>query len=541
VKPKEKELREGIHKCEEMIKQLEINSTTTQTQINQLFNKIRIKLDEKEQELINKLAEIEKYKKKGLELQKEELKFGIESIIGSCQMIENSLSLSNQNKNDVKLLSMKNLYNSRLNYLANNLWKAEPCQNPFIDLLVFHNEEKSLYSTINNIGAIDSNDILAEKCLISRNVMQRIGENEEFRFEVISYSKEGNKIERGGNNRFKVIIESESKDEKKSEWKITDLNNGRYEVVIQIADKGKYSIFVQYDGVNIFDSPFQLQILRKQRNYNGINQSKLTFGSTRNKDGQLSLCYGMTIDSKRNVLVCDYTNHQIQKFDSNGQFISTFCSKGNGNGQLQNPFGIILNSKGNIIVSDLKNHRIQIFDPQGKFILTFGSRGAENGQFNRPWGVSCDLNDNIYVCDFGNHRIQKFNSNGQFILSFGSEGKGNGQFKNPGGITINSKGNIIVSDDNNHRIQIFDSQGAFILTFGEKGIRDNQFNSPHGICIDLNDNIYVCDYGNNQVQIFDHNGNFIGKFEVISPIAITIDNVTQNIFVSGDDNKISIF
>jgi len=39
VKPKEKELREGILKCEEVIKELEINSTT-QTQINQLFNNI---------------------------------------------------------------------------------------------------------------------------------------------------------------------------------------------------------------------------------------------------------------------------------------------------------------------------------------------------------------------------------------------------------------------------------------------------------------------------------------------------------------------
>jgi len=105
VKPKEKELREGINKCEEVIKQLEINSTTTQNQINELFNKIRSKLDEKEQELLNKLDEIEKYKKKELQLQKDELQFGIESIIGSCEMIENSILLSSQN--DLRLLSMK--------------------------------------------------------------------------------------------------------------------------------------------------------------------------------------------------------------------------------------------------------------------------------------------------------------------------------------------------------------------------------------------------------------------------------------------------
>jgi len=62
-------------------------------------------LDEKEQELLNKLDEIEKYKKKELQLQKDELQFGIESIIGSCEMIENSILLSSQN--DLRLLSMK--------------------------------------------------------------------------------------------------------------------------------------------------------------------------------------------------------------------------------------------------------------------------------------------------------------------------------------------------------------------------------------------------------------------------------------------------
>ena len=64
MKPKEKELKEGIKKCEEVIKELEINSTTTQIQINEFFNKIRIKLDEREQELLNKLMKLRNIKRK---------------------------------------------------------------------------------------------------------------------------------------------------------------------------------------------------------------------------------------------------------------------------------------------------------------------------------------------------------------------------------------------------------------------------------------------------------------------------------------------
>jgi len=547
VKPKEKGLREGINKCEEVIKELEINSTTTQTQINQLFNKIRIKLDEKEQELLNKLNEIEKYKKKELELQIEELKFGIESITGSCQMIEHSISLSNKNKNDIQLISMKNLYESRLNYLSTNIWRLEPCHNPFIEFLNFAKEEESIYSSISNLGVLDSNEISIDKCLILRDEKERIYKNQEFKFEIISYSKEGNEMVNGGNGmNFEIKIEGELKSNnqknEKYEWKMMDLNNGRYEVKMKLKDEGKYLIFIEYDGINLSSSPFQIQVFLKlkSRNYNEINQPKFTFGSFGNGNGQFNGSFGTTTDSTGNILVCDAGNNRIQIFDSEGKFISKFGSKGNGNGQFDKPWGITINSKGNIIVSEFNNNRIQIFDSNGKFISKFGSKGNENGQFNGPEEVCVDENDNILVCDYDNDRIQIFDSEGNFISKFGSKGNGNGQFNGPCGIAINSKGNIIVSDFSNKRIQIFDSNGKFISKFGSKGNGNGEFNDQHGICVDFNDNIFVCDSNNNRVQIFDSKGSYISQFGKTKPIGIAINFNTQNIVVCGN-NQASIF
>jgi len=551
VKPKEKELREGINKCEEVIKELEINSTTTQIQINQLFNKIRIKLDEKEQELLNKLDEIDKYKKKELEIQKEELKFGIESIIGSCQMIEHSISLSNNNKNDARLLSMKKLYESRLNHLSTNIWKIEPCYNPFIEFSISQKEEESIYSNILNIGVIDSNEISTDKCLILRNGSQKIFKNEEFKFEIIGYSKEGNQIKNGGNgNKFEIQIEGELKNKKQEnnednewknediKWEMIDLNNGRYEVKMKLKNEGKYLIFVQFNGVDINSSPFQVEILSqlKLRNYNEINQSKLRFGSNGNGIGQFSGSYGITTDLNRNIVVSDNNNNRIQIFDSEGNFMTMF-----GNGQFNNPWGITVNSQGNIIVCDSGNHRIQIFDSQGNFISKFGSQGNGNGQFKYPWGICVDKNDRILVCESSNNRIQIFDSKGKFLSTFGSKGNQNGQFNNPNGITINSKENILVSDFHNHRIQIFDSQGKFISTFGLQGNQNGQFYYPRGLCTDLNDNILVCDQNNNRVQVFSSNGEYITQFKIILPMDITIDPNTQNIIVCGQDHKVSIF
>jgi len=548
VKPREKELKEGINKCEEMIKELEINSTTTQIQINQFFNKIRNKLDEKEQELLNKLEEIEKYKKKELEIQKEELKFGIESIIGSCQMIQNSISLSNNNdnKNDnSRLLSMKKLYESRLNYLSNNIWIIEPCHNPFIEFLISKTEEL-IYSNISNIGIIDSNDISPDKCLISRNDKQIIYENEEFKFEIISYSKEGNQITNGGNkNNFKIYIEGKQKNEKQgdNEWNIIDLNNGKYEVKLKLKDKGKYLMFVKFNGININSSPFQIQVFSKlkQRNDDKINGPILTFGSYGNENGQFYYPYGVTVNSNGNIIVSDFGNNRIQIFDSSGNFLSTFGSFGNGNGQFNGPIGTAINSKGNLIVCDRDNNRIQIFDSEGKFISTFGSFGKGNGQFSDPEKICVDKNYNILVCDCGNNRIQIFDSEGKFISKFGSKGNGNGQFHGPEGITINSKGNILICDFSNHRIQIFNSEGQFISTFGSFGNGNGQFNYTYGICVDNNDNIFVCDFGNNRIQIFDSNGEYITQFKVNKPIEITVDPNTQNIIITQEDHQVSIF
>ena len=111
-------------------------------------------------------------------------------LFGACQTIEHS----NKNKSDIQLVSMKNLYESRLNYLSTNIWRIEPCYNPFIEFLNFEKEEESIYSNISNFGMIDS--IFADNCLISRNDKQRIIENEEFKFEIISYLKYGNEIKK---------------------------------------------------------------------------------------------------------------------------------------------------------------------------------------------------------------------------------------------------------------------------------------------------------------------------------------------------------
>jgi DNA-binding beta-propeller fold protein YncE len=62
-----------------------------------------------------------------------------------------------------------------------------------------------------------------------------------------------------------------------------------------------------------------------------------------------------------NIYVADNSNQRIEKFDSDGVFLTTWGTPGTGDGQFDDPFGLAFDSSGNIYVADMKNNRIQRF------------------------------------------------------------------------------------------------------------------------------------------------------------------------------------
>jgi tripartite motif-containing protein 71 len=75
---------------------------------------------------------------------------------------------------------------------------------------------------------------------------------------------------------------------------------------------------------------------------------------------------------------------------------------GTGNGQFIDPGVIIVDSEGNTYVTDQGNNRVQKFDSDGNFVTKWGSEGSGEGQFNSPLGISLDFEGNVYVVDTGN-------------------------------------------------------------------------------------------------------------------------------------------
>jgi len=247
----------------------------------------------------------------------------------------------------------------------------------------------------------------------------------------------------------------------------------------------------------------------------------------------------VTLDSAGNLYVSG--NHRIKKYAPDGTYISQIEQTGDFN--LDWNFYIAIDNSGNIYASNQDNHNIVKFDSDGNYVTKWGSFGAAEDQFHSPRHIACDSTGNVYVCDFHNNRISKFDSDGTFISSWGTSGGSNGQFSNPEGIAVDNSDNIYVADRHNNRIQVFTSNGTFVTKWGSWGDGDNQFNCPNAIAFDSLGNIYITEDGYHRVTKFSSDGTFItkwgswgsGDLQFRSPYGIAVDS-NFYVYVADRDN-----
>ncbi|MBI5192835.1 MAG: 6-bladed beta-propeller, partial [Nitrospirae bacterium] len=306
---------------------------------------------------------------------------------------------------------------------------------------------------------------------------------------------------------------------------VADYSNGRVQKlnslgqqICQVAGlSGPEGVAVDHNTGNVFISNIGTEYITKVDSTCAIIGGWGGYGSG---NGQFYNPYGVAVDMDGNVYVADYSNHRVQKFDGNGIFITKWGVSGSGDSrfalsaQFNGPIGIGVDAAGDVVVVDHNNHRIQKFNSNGTFITAWGWYGAGNGQFNLPWGVATDGQGRVYIADRDNHRVQRFFPSNTaetqlYKRDWGNGGSANGQFNNPVGTVTDSFGNVYVVDNVNHRVQKFDPNGMFILKWGKSGTGNGQFRYPVGIAIDNTGNIYIADRDNHRIQKFDSTGVFL--------------------------------
>ena len=210
-------------------------------------------------------------------------------------------------------------------------------------------------------------------------------------------------------------------------------------------------------------------------------------------------------------------------------------------GHFSHPQFIAVGEDGSIYVSDLGNKRVQKFSSDGQYITQWGSSGKQSGEFHYPSGIAVH-GDSVFVADRDLNRIQKFSTDGEFITQWGEKGIHEGQLFFPNGMAVNN-GTLYIVDTGNQRIQMFSEDGEFISSFGGSGLGEGQFLTAVGIDIDSDGNIYVTDKGNHKIEKFDANGKFIKSFPfdspryAFSPEAIAVDS-TGDMFVVNAANDL---
>jgi tripartite motif-containing protein 71 len=218
----------------------------------------------------------------------------------------------------------------------------------------------------------------------------------------------------------------------------------------------------------------------------------------------------LAIDSHSNVYVTHENSHTVTKLDPNGNVISQWGCAGTGDGLLSLPGSIAASPSGQILVADLWNYRIQRFDSDGKFLSHWGAE-----HWFAVDSLAADASGNLYISCGGADEIQKHDPDGRLVCRWGRTGSGDGQFRFPTAVAADPSGNIYVADNDNGRVQKFADDGKFLAKWGTKGTGDGQFSGAFFIAADGSGTVWVGDQlgnGTHRMQKFDATGKFLAKW-----------------------------
>jgi sugar lactone lactonase YvrE len=246
---------------------------------------------------------------------------------------------------------------------------------------------------------------------------------------------------------------------------------------------------------------------------------------------RLAFPSSVAMDFSGNLYIADENNNCVRKVDTNG-IITTVAGNGirlfSGDGgpatnaNLSVPFGVAVDSHGNLFIADLLNNRIRKVDMNGIITSVAGNGtngysgdggAATNADLSSPEGVAVDTAGNLFIAV--SQRIRKVDTNGIIttVAGNGTGYSGDGVTATNTGlnafsVTVDGFGNLFIPD-NSTRIREVTINGIITTVVGDgkagysaDGVvaTNASLFGPSGVAIDASGNLFFADQGYNHIR-----------------------------------------
>lgn len=256
----------------------------------------------------------------------------------------------------------------------------------------------------------------------------------------------------------------------------------------------------------------------------------LTWGQRGDKPGEFYSPIHIAINKHDEIYVADLNNSRVQKFTTEGVYLSEFplpldvpprksCIIG----------GMAVDDEGLIYLSFMNQNKLSVYKDNGTVVREWGKKGTGDGEFHQPGGIVLQKDGTLFVTDQCNHRIQKFTLDGKFLGTWGEYGSNPGQFgaperkgsrfAGPHFLSQDSQGRLYTTEGVRGRVQQLTPEGKPLSAWGDKGDEPGGFGAldtgfspitfgPVGVKVDPYDRVWVSSL-NDRVQCFTPDGKFL--------------------------------
>jgi len=229
-------------------------------------------------------------------------------------------------------------------------------------------------------------------------------------------------------------------------------------------------------------------------------------------------------------------------------FVTEWGELGTEPGQFHNPYGMAVDSRGFVYVCDHSNNRVQKFYPDGTL---FGEPWPTEGMphsiaIYEPEGSSgdCYAYVSLFFLESGGHgyRVLKFTCAGDRLpegdLGADHVGGGDGEFDSPAGVAVDAEGCVYVSDWSNRLQKFCDLNQEEPLDFV---CSSGGFSDPYGVALDQDGRVMVCDTMHRRIVFLDgddceylHEWDMADVLSGFGPSWIAVDSA-GDVYVTDTD------